>query len=160
MEVRATREDEWPALRKVRLASLQDSPEAFWSSYEEMVDQPETFWRQRAASGTLFLAWSRSGDPVGIAGGMRMDDRPEERHLISMWVSPEARGHGIARLLVDAVVDWARADGAQELSLWVVDGNERALRLYERLGFRLTGDRQDFPGDDPRTESRMLLTLR
>lgn len=48
MEVRATREEEWHALRRVRLASLKGSPEAFWSCYEDMVDQPENFWRQRA----------------------------------------------------------------------------------------------------------------
>ena len=47
--------------------------------------------------------------------------------------------------LVEAVLGWAREDGAQAVALWVVDGYERARRFYTRLGFRPTGERGPLP---------------
>jgi ribosomal protein S18 acetylase RimI-like enzyme len=50
-----------------------------------------------------------------------------------------------AEALVEAVCAQARRDGAVAVRLWVVDGNPRARRLYERLGFAATGRRQPLP---------------
>jgi RimJ/RimL family protein N-acetyltransferase len=41
--------------------------------------------------------------------------------------------------LVEAVVDWARTEGASVVRLQVMEDNRRARRFYERNGFRLTG---------------------
>ncbi|MBG6095925.1 GNAT family N-acetyltransferase [Nocardioides luteus] len=154
-EVRVVVEDEWPALKQVRLAALQDTPEAYWDSYEEVATWPDERWRLWAASGAAVIAWV--GDkPSGLAAGIIQDD---EHHMISMWLAPDARGHGLAEALVHGVADWARRDGATVLTLWVVDGNESGRRLYERIGFELTGDVQPFPEGDPRTESKMALRL-
>jgi RimJ/RimL family protein N-acetyltransferase len=37
------------------------------------------------------------------------------------------------------VIEWARGKGVPRVVLWVVIGNTRAERFYERLGFRATG---------------------
>ena len=153
--VRIVTEDQWESLREVRLAALQDTPDAYWSSYAEVAAWPEDRWRLWAASGAAVIAWV--GDkPCGLAAGIIHED---EHHMISMWLAPQARGHGLAEALVHSVSDWARRDGATILTLWVVDGNSAGRRLYERLGFELTGDVQPFPEGDPRTESKMALRL-
>ena len=54
---------------------------------------------------------------------------------------------------------WARRARAEYVALWVVDGNDRALGFYERLGFEATGERQPLPGRPDLTESRMRLLL-
>jgi RimJ/RimL family protein N-acetyltransferase len=51
-----------------------------------------------------------------------------------MYVRPEARGAGVARRLVEAVIAYARAR-VELIQLSVVVGNEPARRLYARLGF-------------------------
>jgi ribosomal protein S18 acetylase RimI-like enzyme len=50
-------------------------------------------------------------------------------------VAQAARGHGIGSRLIDAICDEARQRGYSEVRLDVIDTNERARALYERLGF-------------------------
>jgi GNAT superfamily N-acetyltransferase len=53
------------------------------------------------------------------------------------------RGTGIAEAIVHAVVEWAVSEGGDAVVLWVGDGNNRARRLYERMGFIETDNRRD-----------------
>jgi ribosomal protein S18 acetylase RimI-like enzyme len=75
---------------------------------------------------------------VGIAGSWMRAGEPDVTHLISMWVAPDARGAGIARLLTEAVVGWARERKATRLELEVAAGNDAAMRAYLRAGFVVT----------------------
>jgi ribosomal protein S18 acetylase RimI-like enzyme len=70
-------------------------------------------------------------------------------HLVSMWVSPQARGSGAAEQLVQAVCAAARADGATRIRLWVTDANPRAQAFYQRLGFCRTGARGVVRPEEP-----------
>ena len=72
--------------------------------------------------------------------------------LISMWVAPEARRTGVGAALVDAVIDWARAQGFPRLGLEVVDGNAAARALYARKGFEPVGE--SLPCPPPREHLR------
>lgn len=100
--------------------------------------------QRRVRSGNWFLAWL-GRQPVGIVAGVRATDRPDERHLVALWVVVDQRGTSVATELVEAVCGWARLQGARLVTLWVADGNPRARRFYERLGFRSTGHRQALP---------------
>jgi ribosomal protein S18 acetylase RimI-like enzyme len=55
----------------------------------------------------------------------------------TLGVSPEWRGHGIGRTLMQHAEDWASARGAGELRLNVWAFNEGALRLYRELGYEV-----------------------
>jgi GNAT superfamily N-acetyltransferase len=158
VDIRQITPDDWQVLRATRLAALKDSPEAFESRYEDALGFDEERWRQRAEQLPTFLAFDGT-DPIGMAGGID-EGRPRSRELISMWVSPSARGHGLTARLIDVVADWARADGADELSLWVVLGNASAQAAYDRAGFVATGEQHPVRGGDDRMEERMVLALR
>lgn len=152
-------EEGWRELRAVRLRALASDPAAFGSTLAREQAYDDALWRERAAAGRTFLAWA-SGLVVGLVSYYPEEDRPaDERQLVSMWVAPEARGAGVAALLVEAVREAAAADGARVLTLFVADGNERARRLYERLGFRSTGERETLPSDPERGEERYALAL-
>ena len=59
-------------------------------------------------------------------------------HLGRLAVAPLLRGHGIGAALVRELGRRGAADlGVDECSLFVLPGNERAQRLYERLGFEV-----------------------
>jgi GNAT superfamily N-acetyltransferase len=144
IEVRRAGLDDWAAVRDSRLTALADAPYAFASTFAREAALDSSDWRRRVGEGAWFLAWL--GDqPVGVAAGVAEDDLPGERHLVAMWVAAAHRGSSAAAQLVEAVCDWARGQGAGAVTLWVADGNPRARRFYERLGFRPTGRRQPLP---------------
>jgi hypothetical protein len=43
--------------------------------------------------------------------------------------------------------------------LWILNGNDPALRLYEQFGFQSTNQRQPLPEQPSRYEERMRLRL-
>jgi RimJ/RimL family protein N-acetyltransferase len=164
--VRRIAPDQAQVLRAVRLAALADTPSAFGSTLARELDFDDSEWEQRAlhsASGVrrcTFLAWHGDGRVVGVVGGYRLDpDGPSDVDLVSMWTDPSVRRAGVGRLLIDAVIDWARTSGAQRVELWVTRGNEPAQRLYESMGFTETGDHQPLPSDPCKDEIRMVLAL-
>lgn len=144
--------------RGVRLRALADAPEAFAASLEEEQAFDDAEWERRVTTNAWFLVRA-DGEAVGLACGIPEPDDDAGRHLVGMWVEPAFRGRGLSDLLVAAVMAWARREGAETLALWVVDGNDRALGLYERLGFEATGEQQPVPGRSDAVESRMRLIL-
>lgn len=68
-------------------------------------------------------------------------ERPEApaAYLGRLGVHPERKRAGIGSFAVRAACDLARGRKAAFLRLYVVDGNDPARRLYERLGFSPVG---------------------
>jgi len=158
--VRETVPDDWQALRDIRLEALRDAPAAFGSTYAEEVQRSDDHWHNRIARGGTFLAFipgPSASAPAGLIGGYQED--PVTVELVSMYVRPRARGHGVGEALVAAVIDWARKRDATAVRLWVTETNPHARALYERLGFTLTGERQPVPSDPGLSEVAMSRTL-
>lgn len=70
-------------------------------------------------------------------------------------MTPRLRGTGLVGALIEAVAQWSRDERRPELMLEVVNGNDRAVRAYERLGFRDTGVRVPHPVIPGLTELQM-----
>jgi GNAT superfamily N-acetyltransferase len=162
VEIRSTTEEDWEAVRDVRLRALGESPSSFGSSLAREREHSEAEWRLwsgrgRTGAGVLFVADAGDGF-VGLAGGYPEED-PAAVHLVSMWVDPAHRGRGLGRSLVQAVIDWARGRGARVVNLWATDGNEPAIALYRSCGFRPTGDAQPLPSNPTLTEGKYRLEL-
>ena len=64
---------------------------------------------------------------------------PEATRLLGqisdLWVTPDARGRGIARMLIAAAEAHLKSAGLKRIEITAVAGNERALRLYRVLGY-------------------------
>jgi RimJ/RimL family protein N-acetyltransferase len=54
---------------------------------------------------------------------------------LGMQVAEAYRGLGVGTVLVSAIVEWARTNGAHKVTLQVWPHNEAARSLYEHLGF-------------------------
>ena len=94
-----------------------------------------------AGRGHLLLA-EEGGRAVGYAmvseirGQATLRTGARMAELETLSVLPESRGAGVGTALMAAVHELARELGADEVMLYVVDGNEDALRFYERYGMR------------------------
>lgn len=119
----------------IRLEALTSAPEAFGSTYElERTYTVEQFADLLGRS-DVFGAF-RGPDLLGMAG-YRTQVGPKREHkgfLWGMYVRAAARGAGVGKMLVEAVL--AHARGRVELvQLSVVSDNETAQRLYRACGF-------------------------
>jgi ribosomal protein S18 acetylase RimI-like enzyme len=161
LELTTLDQDDWPVWRELRLAALAEAPYAFGSTLADWQGDGDREERWRAR---LEIPDSRNvvaimdGSPVGMASGVPTDevDRVE---LISMWVSPVARGHGVGDRLIAEIERWAVGRRARTLWLSVVPDNGAAIALYERNGFVDTGKPGDLLADGVRRERVMAKVL-
>lgn len=58
-----------------------------------------------------------------------------EGYLAEMYVIPDQRGRGLGTVLLQTVIDDARAEGATYLDLTTTQADKSAIALYERFGF-------------------------
>jgi len=161
IELRVLSPDDWQVWRSLRLAALAEAPYAFGSRLADWQgdgDRAER-WRDRLAlPGSHNLVAVLDGQPVGMASGVPADE-PGVVELISMWVSPTARGRGVGDRLIQAVEQWAGQGQAKVLRLAVVRGNAAAERLYQRCGFVGTGVLSEVTPDGVRHEDVMEKLL-
>lgn len=86
-----------------------------------------------------------AGSPLWLDGDGQLiglglvGHRAQRAWIGGFGIAPDWRGRGLALPLVDACLDGARAAGASEIELEVLVGNDKAVRTYERAGFRETG---------------------
>jgi len=146
IEVREARPDEWATAGAVTAAAYQ---EFFVSgALAHRWDRPEDYLSRladvaRRAQQTLVLVALLDGEIVGSAT-VELDGRiepdspppaPGTAHLRMVGVSPTARRQGVARALIAASIDAARAAGRDVLTLHTTAAMAGAQRLYEGLGF-------------------------
>lgn len=64
---------------------------------------------------------------------------PGRLHVSLLAVVPEAWGRRLGSRLLTVLLDGARQAGFIDAQLWTHESNERAIALYERLGFARSG---------------------
>lgn len=92
--------------------------------------------RGRSGEGAVTLvAHDDTGRPIGwaSAGPPRDVDAPSDTELWSLYVAVEHQGTGLATRLLEAVLP------SSSVHLWVLQGNDRALAFYRKVGFELDG---------------------
>ncbi len=95
-------------------------------------------WRHllTRAHARVLLATAPALQGLGGAAVVLFRSGSEVARLYSLAVAPEARGRGVGRALLAAVLAAARRHGARRVRLEVRDTNEVALSLYRTAGFR------------------------
>jgi len=158
-DIRLLARHEWFRLRDVRLSALRESPDAFLSTYEREMAFSQDQWRAEFARGDWNVG-IRGGRPVSLLGATREPGAPaHECFLEYLWVSPECRRAGIASRMLAVVLGQLRSAGVRTAFLWVLDGNDAAMKFYERAGFVSTNHRQPLAARPGRSEERMRLDL-
>ncbi len=134
--IRLLGEDDAAAYRDLRLEALRLHPGAFGASYEQEAAQDLAFFGNRVTTNAIFGGFCSGERLLGCAGLMIQPGlkRVHKGVLWGVYARPEARGSGLARRLVSAVL--AHAHGLVELvQLSVVAENASARGLYASLGF-------------------------
>ncbi|MEU9096873.1 GNAT family N-acetyltransferase [Streptomyces sp. NPDC048361] len=99
--------------------------------------------------GTDLVADAGAG-PVGwVSAGPCRGATPESRtaEVYALYVRPDLIGQGVGSALLDAAHTYAKARGFDSVALWVLSGNTRARRFYEKAGYAADGGEQSDPYD-------------
>ncbi len=136
---------------EIRLASAQDSP-AIWAIIGPTIRAGETYALDREMSEEAALAYwlgpdketfvaEEDGQVLGTYY-LRANQAGGGRHVCNCgyMTSAAASGRGVARTMCLHSLDHARARGFAAMQYnFVVSTNDRAVRLWESLGFAIVG---------------------
>jgi GNAT superfamily N-acetyltransferase len=119
-------------------------------------------WTERALASGEYLGWLGvpTANPDIIAGGAGVQLRQVPPHpfrpprddafakgnhaiVLNVFTEPEWRRRGLAQLLMQEILRWARAEQLDQL---VLHASSEARQLYERMGFVATSEMR-FAGD-------------
>ncbi|MGW2108325.1 GNAT family N-acetyltransferase [Streptomyces sp. NPDC001948] len=135
-------DDTW--IREHRGASATAEGIAQWREFIEAAKQrPDLLFCRVARSET---------EIVGFLCGRR----DEVVTLGPMYLLNEAQGKGVGGRMMREFLTWA---GNSPMRLWVTEYNERAVRFYERYGFKSTGEREIWRGKLPNVRMTRDSTL-
>lgn len=118
-------------------------PDGFLDSMDPVVRANR--WRsnlESSAPGTETLVAEVDGQVVGFTShGPSRDegDDPSVGELWGLYLDPSTWGLGLGRTLIEHSLAALADSGYSEVILWVLRGNERAIRFYEAAGFRADG---------------------
>jgi GNAT superfamily N-acetyltransferase len=138
--VRAFEGAEFLVYRSLRLEALEESPDSFESTLASEQLRADDEWASRlhAACSSGFdlpLIGYVGARAAGLAWGKVDSSDSTIVNVYQMWVAPQCRGHGLARLLLRTIVAWAASLQARSVQLGVVCGDSPAMRLYISEGF-------------------------
>jgi len=119
-----------------------------WSrrAFQELLAQPHV--RARVVEG-----------PDGVAGYALASVVADEGEILNLAVAPAARGRGLGHILLEALLDMFRREGAAKVFLEVRESNEAALHLYRSAGFRSRATRRGYYRNPTENAITMVLDM-
>lgn len=148
MTIRFLNNDDVMNYTALRKYSLKESPFAFSDSYEdqERKTMPQyqseiEKWGNPLEAFTIG-AFNEANELIGFVKFKR-DQRTKARHrasLHSLYVKPEYRGQGLAKMLISELINAIEhIPGIEQLQLSSIISHISLIEFYERLGFQKLG---------------------
>jgi phosphinothricin acetyltransferase len=156
IEIRAFTAEDWPAIEAIYaegIAARQATFETATPTWAEFDAGKLTSHRVVATDGERVLGWaalSSTSERTCYSGVVEN----------SVYVAEAARGSGVGRALMDALIAGARAAGFWTIETGIFPENEASVALHESLGFRVVGRRERIAQLDGRWRDTILLELR
>ena len=125
------------------LPSLMDPELPHWRDPNVMLDIDQRIIKAEILDGNkdnaIFIAEDEETKQqlgfIFLEIGTDYYHREPHGHIADIIVSPEARGRGIGKMLMNKAEEWTKDCGYSLLTLNVFDDNKKARKLYSSLGF-------------------------
>ena len=136
--IRPMRAADWEAVARIYGQGIDDGE----ATFEIEVPTWATFDGSRLPN--LRLVANEGESILGWAAASAVSSRAAYRGVIehSVYVAREARGRGMGRMLLSALIDAAEDAGIWCIQSSVFPENTASLALHERAGFRTVGRRE------------------
>lgn len=140
IRVRSARPDEVHVLAKIGIAAWRMGIKPHVTAQiAQRIERENPFISFLRNHGSKVLVAEFSNTPVGIGGSENTDNE-----ISDLWVSPKFKGKGGGSALIRAMEQVISGQGFREASIQVAAKNERALGLYQHLGFVEQWRRKEF----------------
>lgn len=107
-------------------------------------------------SGDYIIVAKETDKVLGyVIGGINTDKK--EAWVLSLGVHPDARGKGIGKKLMDALIKIFNAQSTEQIALTVYPDNAAAIKIYKDLGFEGDTILDNYFLDN---EKRIVMTLK
>ena len=140
---------------KIRPA-IESDRDAIWTIFHDVIASADTYaFDPQMPRQDALAYWFRSGTHTYVAesGGrvvgtyiLRANQLGPGSHVANaaFMVAPNAQGQGIGRAMGEHCLNEARRLGFRAMQFnFVVSTNESAIRLWQRLGFKIVGTLPD-----------------
>jgi GNAT superfamily N-acetyltransferase len=153
--IRRAGPEDAPIIACHRARMFQDMGEISAAMFDDFVAVSRA-WTERAIASGEYLGWfaipKTQSDVIAADAGVQLRQVPPHpfrpakdgafakgRHAIvlNVFTEPEWRKRGVAMLLLDEIICWARAEKLDQL---VLHASPQARSLYERMGFTVTNE--------------------
>ncbi|PHM10824.1 GNAT family N-acetyltransferase [Nostoc sp. 'Peltigera malacea cyanobiont' DB3992] len=130
--------------RQIRLEALDKNPDSFGTTYqEEVIKTIEQFRDRIPVDNNNFILGCFEDKYLIAIVAFNQESRIKLRHkayISSMYVKQQYRGKGVGKLLLNELIERAKAiNEVQILLLEIVKNNVLAKPLYLSLGFQIYG---------------------
>jgi L-amino acid N-acyltransferase YncA len=138
VDLRAMTAADWPAVERIWLEGIATGH----ATFETETPTWEEFDASRLPEHRLVA--EVEGEVVGWAALSPVSRRPCYEGVAehSVYVAESARGRGIGRALLEALLASAEAAGIWTVQTSIFPENDASLALHERVGFRVVGRRE------------------
>jgi len=155
--VRPLTPDDWPLVEAIWAEGIATRN----ATFETETPSWEAFDATRHR-GHRLVAVDDDGALLGWAALAPVSRRPCYEGVAenSVYVSADARGRGVGRSLMEALVASADADGIWTIQTNVFPENTASVALHERVGFRVVGRRDRIAQLDGIWRDTLLLERR
>jgi len=135
--IRTLRADDWPAVKAIYEQGIASGNATFETRAPTWAD-----W-DAAHDGRHRLVADEAGHVVGWAALAPVSARACYAGVAenSVYVDGRARGRGVGRALLEALVEEADRDGIWTIETSIFPENAASIALHERCGFRIVGRR-------------------
>ncbi len=109
------------------------------------IERERAFLQEKVDSGTsAMIVCEVEGELAGLCS-LDMNTRRRTRHRGQIGIALKRRywGLGLGTTMLRELIEQGKKAGLSQLELEYIEGNERARGLYEKLGFRVTGEKPD-----------------
>ncbi|KQZ83413.1 phosphinothricin acetyltransferase [Microbacterium sp. Root166] len=139
IRIRPMEAADWPAVETVYAQGIEDGE----ATFEAETPSWEAFDAGRLP-GLRLVAVDDGDQVVGWVAASPTSTRPAYRGVVehSVYIARDARGQGIGRTLLEALIAEAESAGFWTIQSSIFPDNAASLRLHEALGFRIIGTRE------------------
>ena len=125
-----------PSLAKI----VKDTLAEFGANHPNTVyydPTTDTLFEVFQTPGSKYFLAEIDGEMVGGGGIYPTDGLDDDTcELVKMYLLPQARGHGLGRLLIEKCIETAREIGYKKIYLETMPELKQAMKVYEKFGFK------------------------